>query len=306
VPGLLILALGGLLRARDVSAQPAPDAARGAAIATVARCAACHTAPGGTPLAGGYAIVTRFGTFYGTNLTADPEHGLGAWTEADFFRAVRHGRSPDGRPYYPAFPYPSFTRLTDADLHDVWAWLRTVPPDPSPNRPHDLHRAWRGRWILGVWQLLELRVGPVEADRSTGGSSDTSDPATLARGAYLVDAVGHCGECHTPRDALGGLRRHRALEGSDTPPEPAPDITPGGLAGWTRADVASFLADGMAPDGDFAGGGMHDVIRDGTARLSAADRDAIAAWLLAMPVRPGHGVPTPLPAGDTAPRADYE
>jgi mono/diheme cytochrome c family protein len=255
-----------------VGAALAQDVANGAMLAALARCAACHTAPGGVPFAGGYAIETRFGTFYGSNLTPDPVFGVGVWTEADFVRAMRDGRAPDGRRYFPAFPYPSFTHLTDADLADLWAWLRTLPPDPTPSKPHDT--GLFGRWTLGFWQALEL------PRKARGPYWETS------RGSYLVDGAGHCGECHSARDAIGGMSRRGYLAGNPDPPAPAPAITEAGLAGWTTRDLVDFLESGMTSEGDFVGGEMRAVIRDGTAKLSEADREAIAEYLLAVQVGP--------------------
>lgn len=263
-----------------VAVALAGDVARGEALARAAGCATCHTAEGGVPYSGGYAVVTKFGTFYGPNLTPDPDYGVGRWTEADFERAMRSGRSPEGRPYYPVFPYTSYTLLRDEDMSDLFAYLRSLAPVPVPAPEHELRRPYRRRWVLEIWRFLGFREGPM-ADDADG------DPV-LARGAYLVRAVGHCGECHTPRNALGIVRNNRTFAGTDDPPEPAPDITPDpvtGIGAWTRSELASFLEDGIKPDGDVVGGVMLEIVRDETASLSAADRDAIAAYLRALPVR---------------------
>lgn len=248
--------------------------ARGAALAQVARCASCHTARGGEPYAGGYALETPYGTFFGTNLTPDPEHGIGAWSYDDFVAAMRRGRSPEGRPYYPAFPYGSFTRLTDDDLADLWAYLRTLPASSRPDTPHDLRFPFGWRFLNRGYKLLEHRVGPV--------ADDPSRSAEWNRGRYLAEAVTHCGECHTPRNAIGGLRERRLLAGHDDPPEPGPNVTPGALS-WTLDDWVDFLELGMTPDGDFVGGEMRRVVREGTALLSEADRRALAVWLTTVP-----------------------
>lgn len=261
---LLGLALGlGIARAGDL---PPGDPARGALLEGLAGCQACHTAEGGAPLAGGYRIETPHGDFYSPNITLDPTTGLGDWTEQDFVRAMRRGRA-DGHHLYPAFPYASYTAMTDQDLADLWAWIGSVPPTMQSSRPHELERfRWRG--ALAFWKLLELDRGPRRP----------LDDAQLDRGRYLVDAVGHCGECHTPRNGLGGLRDRLAMAGTDDPPEPAPDIRPATL-GWSARDWEDFLADGMTPEGDVIGGEMGRVIREGTARLSASDRAAIARWM---------------------------
>lgn len=255
------------------------DAEHGAQIAGLAGCAACHTAPGGETLAGGYAVVTPFGTFYGSNLTPDPDTGLGRWSFEDFVRAMRVGKSPEGRPYYPAFPYPAFSQLTDADLADLWAWLQAVAPVAQDSPPHEVVPRFRGRSLLGTWRLFSFRQGPFEPDPQRDEAWN--------RGAYLVRGAGHCGECHTPRNGIGGLRRGRELAGSRTEPEPGPNLTPGpgGLQGWSVDDLVTLLDMGMTPEGDFVGGEMGRIVDEGTARLSEADRRAIATYLLSLPPR---------------------
>ncbi len=262
------------------------DASRGAVLSGLAGCAACHTPPERGPDgarregAGGFALVTEFGTFYGPNLTPDPVHGIGSWTYEDWERALRQGKSPEGRPYYPSFPYTATTGLDDQDLRDLWAWARALPPDPRPDTPHALTR-YRQRSVLGLWRMLGFRQGwrpPAEA---------ATDPE-LARGAYLAEVVGHCGACHTPRGATGIPRARHALAGTRQPPEPGPNLTPhpDGLGHWSMGDWLTLLADGMTPEGDIVGGEMWRVVRDGTSKLPEADRRALARWLLAQPGRP--------------------
>lgn len=253
----------------------------GQQLAGLAGCRACHTADDGPDWAGGHALKTRFGTFYGPNLTPDPEHGLGAWTFEDFHRAMRDGRSPDGKPYYPSFPYTAYTELTDEDLRHVWAWLRSLEPVSRPDAPHDLRKGYRKRSLLGLWRLMAFHRGPFQAGKG--------EPPDVARGRYLGEAVGHCGECHTPRDGIGRVRRRLALAGSDEPPEPAPNITPhpeDGVGAWSDADLDAFLQYGMLPDGDFVGGQMMRIVEEGTAALSKEDREALMAWLRSVHPRP--------------------
>lgn len=282
VPAVAVLALCGAAGPGDPASdpQPAGDPAAGARWAGLGGCAACHTAEGGPAYGGGHVLDTPWGTFVGPNLSSDPVHGLGAWTFDDFRRAMRDGRAPDGRPYYPSFPYPSFTAMTDDDLADLWAFLRTVPPVDTPDAPHDIPARFRGRVRLNLWRMLAFRRGPFEAERD-------EDPE-IARGRYLAEAIGHCGDCHTPRDTIGRPRRRHAFAGTDAPPEPSPNITPhaDGLAGWTEGDVDTLLSFGMFPDGDFVGGEMLRVVQEGTAPLSASDRAAIGRWLLSLPGRP--------------------
>ena len=255
-----------LLFALATSAHAA-DAEHGAALAALAGCEACHTAQNGAPFAGGYAIQTPTGTFYGPNITPDPTNGIGTWTERDFGRAMDRGRDPQGRNLYPAFPYPAFTHMTDADVADIWAYLQTVPPVATADKPHALHKyRWRGA-LLG-WKLLALHRGPLPHQ----------DDPVLARGQYLVLAVAHCQECHTPRNGIGALKRHQAFAGSDTEPEKGPDIRPGN--GWTAEDWEYLLDSGMKPDGDMVGGQMARVVDEGTSQLSAGNRQAIIRYMM--------------------------
>ncbi len=246
--------------------EPVGDPEHGAVLAGLGGCASCHTLDDDeVPFGGGYAVVTDFGTFYGSNLTPDPEHGLGRWTFDDFRRAMHQGRGPDGKAYWPAFPYPSFTGMTDQDLADLWAFLQQQQPVDRPDQAHEIG----GRWRLGFWRMLAFHQGP----------RPVPDDPVLARGAYLVNHVGHCGECHTPRTSIGRLQwRHHDLEGTDVGPHPGPSLTEG-LAAWSDSDVDTFFSMGMFPDGDFAGGGMGTIVFEGTAKLSPEDRAAIIAWL---------------------------
>lgn len=235
-------------------------------------CASCHTADDGPAYAGGHAIETTWGTFYGTNLTPDPATGIGAWTEAEFTRAMRRGRSPDRR-LWPAFPFPFFTKMTDGDLADLWAFLRTVPSVTQEDRPHEIRPGGLARW---AWHTFAFSPRPF---RPPAGDD------ALARGAYLTEAVGHCEGCHTPRNAFGNPSRRRPYAGASGPPYDVPNITshPDGLADWSRADLLYFLETGLTPDGDAVGAGMRHVIRDGTAHLPPADREALATFVAALP-----------------------
>ena len=258
----------------------AQDVDRGRALAGLAGCAACHTAKGGEALAGGYALNTRYGTFYGSNLTQDPENGIGNWTEQDFVRAMQRGRSPERGAYYPAFPYTSFTGMHRSDLSDLFAWLKTGEPVATPNRPHEIKARYKGRFRLWLWRLVSFRARPVSLRR---GASEAEQ-----RGAYLVNVVGHCGECHSPRNGLGKMRRGRWLAGNTAPPEPAPNITPHkdrGLGTWSEDDWLTFLQLGMLPNDDFVGGEMGRIIEEGTGPLSESDRSAMVAYLMSLPAQ---------------------
>ncbi|MHA1601107.1 MAG: c-type cytochrome, partial [Alphaproteobacteria bacterium] len=209
---------------------------------------------------------------------------IGGWTVEDLARAVREGRAPDGSHYYPAFPYPSYTGMTDRDVADLWAYLMAQPPVARENQAHELPLPFRFRVVLGIWKALFFEPG-----RFTG---DPAKDAAWNRGAYLVEALGHCGECHTPRNVLGGVDNSRRLAGAAKGPQgkKVPNITPhpkDGIGDWRESDIAFFLKTGFFPDGDVAGGAMTEVIDDGTSKLNDADRAAIAAFLRDLPPLPG-------------------
>ncbi len=212
--------------------------------------------------------------FTGPNITPDPDHGIGGWTLDDFVNAMRHGRAPDGTPYYPAFPYGSYTQLSHTDLADLFAWLMDQDPISRPSAEQEIKALYRGRWKLRLWKLVGLSPGPYvrRADRSEGWN----------RGAYLVRALGHCGECHTERTLVGSPRRGRELAGSRESPEPSPNLTPHrdeGIGRWSFGELVTFLELGMTPEGDFTGAGMRDVVEQGTATLTPEDRRDIALYL---------------------------
>jgi mono/diheme cytochrome c family protein len=271
--------------------------ARGRYLYHAAGCENCHTdrRHKGAPLAGGRRLATPFGVFYAPNITPDPEHGIGRWREEDFLRALREGISPRGEHYYPVFPYTSYTRMTDEDLRALWAYLRGVPPVAQPNRPHELPWYLGFRPLIAVWKWLYFTPGPWRPDPTR--------PPVWNRGAYLVEAVGHCGECHTPRNFLGGLRSDLHLAGTASGPEGGvvPNITPDratGIGRWRRAELAYYFETGMTPDGDFAGDQMAEVIEYGLSRLSQEDRLAMADYLLSLPPI-AHAVRKPKKKKDT-------
>lgn len=264
------------------SAQDAASTRRGEYLLRAAGGCGCHTdyENDGPFLAGGKPIKTPFGTFYGTNITPDPVHGLGKWSEADFVRAMTEGVSPAGEHYFPVFPYTSFTRMSRADLADLWAYLRTVPPVPRPNKPHDVLPPFSWRFAAGLWKRLFFKPG--------GFEPQSGQSAQWNRGAYLVNAVSHCGECHTPRGLSGAVKQELFLAGSRDGPEGelAPNITwdrPTGIGDWSEDELVWFLQIGEDPDGEQAEGLMAEVIDNGFDKLSEEDLRAIAVYLKSLP-----------------------
>ncbi|MCH6587075.1 MAG: cytochrome c [Proteobacteria bacterium] len=276
-------AASGAERGADAEALARGAAvARGAYVFRAAGCTGCHTDPKRKhePLAGGPALETPFGTFYGPNISPDPEHGIGRWSDADFLRALREGLAPDGRHYYPVFPYPSYSGMTERDALDLKAYIFSLAPVARPNRPHEVSFPFEFRFLLGAWKALYFaprRFAP-----------DPARDAQWNRGAYLVEHLGHCGECHTPRDFLGAKDEDRKLAGNPKGPDgkKVPNITPDpedGIGRWRAGDLTYYLKTGFRPpDGDVAGGAMSGVIEDATAHLSDADRAAIAAYLSSL------------------------
>ena len=272
----------------------APDLANGRTMFEIGGCASCHATPAEDPekvertrLGGGLPLKSPFGTFYVPNISSDPVDGIGAWSEADFVTAVWKGTSRRGRHLFPAFPYTSYQHMQLADVRDLFAYLKTLPAVAGRVRRHDLGFPFNIRRLVGFWKLLFFHGGPF-----------TPDPAQSAqwnRGAYLVNGPGHCAECHSPRNALGAIIESERFAGGPSTDGKGfvPNITPAGLqhwgednTAWSQKDIASFLVDGMNPAGDYAGGGMAEVIRN-TSLLSAADREAIAAYIATLPPRQG-------------------
>jgi mono/diheme cytochrome c family protein len=256
------------------------EAKKGEYLAKAAGCAGCHTdtANGAVAYAGGRALDTPFGTFFGPNITPHPEAGIGRWSDQDFFRAMREGRRPDGAHYYPAFPYPAFTKITDEDLRDLWAYLRSLPADVHANRPHDLRFPFGWRSLIWGWKFLFFSPGP--------SKSDVAAAVPINRGAYLANALGHCGECHTPRNVLGGLKKGRDLAGGELPEGRAANLTPTGLKKWNDEALREFLRTGATPEGDTTSDVMYEVVRNTTSQLTPEDLDALIAYLRSLPPLP--------------------
>jgi mono/diheme cytochrome c family protein len=265
----------------------AGDSTKGAYIFKVAGCANCHTDPGkkgkgarpkGEPLGGGRPLKTPFGTFYTPNITPS-EAGIGAWSLAGFQRAMIKGVAPNGAPYYPAFPYASYTGMTTEDLDDLWTYLKSQKTSDRVNQPHELKFPFNIRALMHGWRLLFFTLGDV-------GNPDLEKSAEWQRGAYLVRVLAHCGECHTPRNAMGAMDRSQELSGNpEGPGGETPDLSPAnkkGVVTWSREDVFEYLSSGMTPEGDFAGGEMAEVIDHSTGILTDGDRTAIAVFVKSL------------------------
>ena len=263
----------------------AADVERGARVFRSTGGCTCHTNyPGegqnAPELAGGRAMETPFGVFYSTNITPDRETGIGEWSNADFARAMREGLSPEGQHYFPTFPYPSFSGLTDQDIIDLFAYIQARPAHRRENRAPEapLPFSWRGS--VAGWKLVNFT--PKIFDHAPGRSE------AWHRGRYLVEAAAHCGECHTPRTLTGGLDGPMALAGSVEGPEGqlAPNITPHdemGIGDWSKADLVWYLQMGLKPDGDDTPGLMSEVIEHGYAELPVSDLEAMAEYLATVP-----------------------
>lgn len=265
-----------------VSAAEKAAIAKGAYIAAAAGCVACHTdaKAKSPPFAGGGPMKTPFGTFYAPNITPDPEHGIGGWSDVDFVRALREGISPGGNHYFPVFPYTSYTNMTPEDARAIKAYLFSLKPVARPSRAHDIRFPFAWRFAQTFWKLLFFEPGPLRVE--------TDRPPEWTRGAYLVRALVHCAECHTPRNPLGGMDRALWLAGAPggAQGDATPNITPDeetGIGRWSAEEIVDYLESGMDPDGDFAGSSMADVIAHSTGKLSDRDRAAIATYLRSVP-----------------------
>lgn len=282
--GLLVIVLWML--SGPQSLEDSPEFARlgnvdnGRDVFYAGGCASCHSAPTANGdakllLTGGRAFPSPFGTFYAPNISSDQEYGIGNWSTFDLANAMIKGVSPDGLHYYPAFPYTSYVKVDIADIVDLHAFLKTLPPSQAIGKPHELPLPFRFRRAIGLWKRLYL--------------DDRLEFSTLpseSKGQYLVEGLGHCAECHTPRTIFGGLKSGRWMAGAPLPigKGRVPNITPhtDGLARWSARDLVEYFDSGFTPEFDSASGVMVDVIEN-TSHLSLADRSAIATYLKSLP-----------------------
>lgn len=285
-PIRLALWLGGVLwmlldatssLARDTDAPKAvspPAITRGRYIALAADCASCHTAPQGKPFAGGNALQSALGTIYGSNITSDPETGIGGWNKADFERALRQGKRKDGAYLYPAMPYDSFTQLSATDMDDLWSYIKSLAPVHNTPPKNTLPFPFTIRSGLAVWQDLYFKPGIFQPR--------ANKDAQWNRGAYLVNALGHCNECHTPRNIAQGLEMKHSLTGAQVSGWYAPDISDDSLSrlkSWKTEELANYLKTGLKPGNVKSFGPMQEVIHDSLQYLTPTDLGAIAKYL---------------------------
>jgi mono/diheme cytochrome c family protein len=293
IAGLALLGVGlGLFLTRpvplstsEIAALPMGDAARGETAFWAGGCASCHAAAKSegdahSVLAGGLELKTDFGTFVAPNISSSSEHGIGAWPIGDFASAVLKGVSPEGSHYYPAFPYGSYIRMTDQDISDLYAFMKTLPASDNVPAENKLNFPFNIRAAVGGWKFLFFNAKPRFA-------FDNPD-AILARGQYLVEGLGHCGECHTPRNLIGGFKSGSWLSGAENPDGEGkiPNITPGSkdIGEWSTSDLVAYFETGFTPDFDSVGGSMVNVQKN-LSHLPKADLEAIAAYLKAIPAR---------------------
>jgi mono/diheme cytochrome c family protein len=297
LPVLILAAIAALGAFWWLTAPPArwapgtiaytPNPQNGEIIFNAGGCSSCHAVPkqpDRTRLGGGLAIPSPFGTFYAPNISQDPTDGIGRWSEADFVNAVMKGLSPEGEHYFPAFPYTSYAHATVRDVRDLFAYLKTLPAVAGRVRDHDLPFPFNIRRNVGIWKRLFMDGRLFLPDQARTPSWN--------RGAYLVNSFGHCAECHSPRNFLGGIIASQRFAGGPDPEGKGwvPNITQKGLSDWSDKDVAYFLESGQTPDGDSAGGSMVAVIKN-TSELPASDRAAIAEYIKSLP--PVEGPPKP-------------
>lgn len=241
-------------------------------------CASCHATPGQDDklqLGGGLGLHSPFGTFYAPNISSDPKAGIGAWTEQQFVNAMLKGTTPGGSHYFPAFPYTSYQMMTLADVRDLFAHMKTLPAMQTSSRAHDVSFPFNVRRALGGWKMLFFHEATFKPDLTKSEQWN--------RGAYLVNGPGHCAECHSPRNFIGGIKSGQRFAGGPNPEGKGwvPNITQARLKDWSEEDIAYLLESGMTPEGDTVGSNMTPVIRN-TSQLSQEDRAAMAVYLKSL------------------------
>lgn len=266
------------------SLEKGADAKRGEAVFYAGGCASCHATPNQKDklhLGGGLAMHSPFGTFYAPNISPHKSDGIGSWTLAQFANALKAGVAPDGSHYYPAFPYTSYAKMTNEDVRDLFAFMKTLKPVSGRAKPHAMQFPFNIRRGLGLWKLMFVDASPIEKD--PGKSEEWN------RGRYLVEALGHCAECHSKRNFMGGIEAQYRYAGGPDPEGKGwvPNMTPhkDGIPGYSIADIAELLKSGMTPELDSVGASMGAVIEN-MSKLSDADRKAMATYIKSLPARP--------------------
>jgi mono/diheme cytochrome c family protein len=255
-----------------------PDLANGKTMFYAGGCAGCHATKrdDSTRLGGGLEMKTDFGSFFSPNISPDPKDGIGTWSEADFVTALWKGTSPNGRHYFPAFPYTSYQHMRLEDVRDLFAFLRTLPPVQGRAPAHTVRFPYNIRRGLGLWKMLYLDGNPF--------TPDAAQSAQWNRGAYLVNGPAHCAECHSSRDVIGGIVAAQRFAGGPSADGEgwAPNITQAGIESYSAGDIEEILNSGITPEGDDVGGDMARVVRN-TSKLSKDDRASMAAYIKSLP-----------------------
>jgi mono/diheme cytochrome c family protein len=279
---LLLVSLNSKPTVSSAYALPISEESReqGKYLVSAGGCVSCHGKSSSaneevdvSSLAGGLKLVTDFGSFYAPNITPDKETGIGLWTAVEFIGALKHGVQPDGAKYYPTFPYRAYAGLSDEDVLNIGAYLMSQPPEKNVVPPHELP-IWLTRLSANIWNQL------ADITQRTSASSQSKESDTYARGAYLARNLGHCGECHTPRNVLGIPKLGEEFAGATLGDEVIEPIDAEALTEWSEMDFDLFLLLGMKPDAEFVGGDMSDVIEHNTSRLTDSDRAALASFFI--------------------------
>jgi len=282
------LALCSAVASTVRAAEPSPELiAYGKTLVEAGDCAGCHTTDPAKPFAGGKRIDTPFGAIYAPNLTPDRDTGIGGWADADFTRALRYGVAPDGSNYYPAFPYPYFTKMTKDDTLAIRAYLGTLAPVVSRNKPPELRWPFGYRGLMRIWNTMFFKPGLFEPDQSQS--------AAWNRGGYLVTGLGHCGACHTPKNYFGADKQAQALSGNEVGGWYAPRLDGAprtGLKSWSVEDIVEYLQSGRNAK-SHADGLMAEVVVNSTSKMSDADVRAIAVYLKGLPPARRETIVTP-------------
>jgi mono/diheme cytochrome c family protein len=281
--GLFFFLPASLSPVQASNAQPSGAALveKGRYLATAGDCVACHTAPGGKPFAGGLAFKLPFGTIYASNITPDKTAGIGGWSDAEFVRAMRHGVRNDGQDLYPAFPYTAYAKLSTDDILAIRAYLATLTPVADAVQPNGLSFPFNQRYLMRAWKLLFLTDKPMVPEPARSGEWN--------RGAYLVEALGHCGECHTPRNLMYGLKGGQKFAGATTQGWKAYNITSdphAGIGSWSAEEIATYLKTGHAEGRGVANGSMAEAVELSLSHLTPPDLHAMAVYLKSVPARP--------------------